>query len=194
MPFDPDAPVTDDVLLARYAAGDTRASAHLTERLLPLVYRVALRMLGDAAEAEDIAQEAMMRLWRVAPQWQSGKARVSTWLYRVAVNLCTDRLRRSTSVSLDEIEEPQDDSRSADDQMQDKTRLDALQLALSDLPDRQRQAVILRHIEGLGNAEIGEIMDIGPRAVESLTARGKRALALALQSQKDALGYTDDGR
>ena len=194
MPFDPDAPVTDDVLLARYAAGDTRASAHLTERLLPLVYRVALRMLGDAAEAEDIAQEAMMRLWRVAPQWQSGKARVSTWLYRVAVNLCTDRLRRSTSVSLDEIEEPQDDSRSADDQMQDKTRLDALQLALSDLPDRQRQAVILRHIEGLGNAEIGEIMDIGPRAVESLTARGKRALALALQSQKDALGYTDDER
>ena len=194
MPFDPDAPVTDDVLLARYAAGDTRASAHLTERLLPLVYRVALRMLGDAAEAEDIAQEAMMRLWRVAPQWQSGKARVSTWLYRVAVNLCTDRLRRSTSVSLDEIEEPQDDSRSADDQMQDKTRLDALQLALADLPERQRQAVILRHIEGLGNAEIGEIMDIGPRAVESLTARGKRALALALQSQKDALGYTDDGR
>ena len=194
MPFDPDAPVTDDVLLARYAAGDTRASAHLTERLLPLVYRVALRMLGDAAEAEDVAQEAMMRLWRFAPQWQSGKARVSTWLYRVAVNLCTDRLRRSTSVSLDEIEEPQDDSRSADDQMQDKTRLDALQLALSDLPDRQRQAVILRHIEGLGNAEIGEIMDIGPRAVESLTARGKRALALALQSQKDALGYTDDGR
>lgn len=194
MPFDPDAPVTDDVLLARYAAGDTRASAHLTERLLPLVYRVALRMLGDAAEAEDVAQEAMMRLWRVAPQWQSGKARVSTWLYRVAVNLCTDRLRRSTSVSLDEIEEPQDDSRSADDQMQDKTRLDALQLALADLPERQRQAVILRHIEGLGNAEIGEIMDIGPRAVESLTARGKRALALALQSQKDALGYTDDGR
>ena len=194
MPFDPDAPVTDDVLLARYAAGDTRASAHLTERLLPLVYRVALRMLGDAAEAEDIAQEAMMRLWRVAPQWQSGKARVSTWLYRVAVNLCTDRLRRSTSVSLDEIEEPQDDSRSADDQMQDKTRLDALQLALADLPERQRQAVILRHIEGLGNAEIGEIMDIGPRAVESLTARGKRALALALQSQKDALGYTDDER
>lgn len=194
MPFDPDAPVTDDVLLARYAAGDVHASVHLTERLLPLVYRLALRMLGDAAEAEDVAQEAMMRLWRVAPQWQSGKARVSTWLYRVAVNLCTDRLRRSTSVSLDEIEEPQDDSRSADDQMQDKTRLDALQLALGDLPERQRQAVILRHIEGLGNAEIGEIMDIGPRAVESLTARGKRALALALQSQKDALGYTDDGR
>lgn len=194
MPFDPDAPVTDDVLLARYAAGDTHAAAHLTERLLPLVYRVALRMLGDAAEAEDVAQEAMMRLWRVAPQWQSGKARVSTWLYRVAVNLCTDRLRRGTSVSMDEIEEPQDDSRSADDQMQDKTRLDALQLALADIPERQRQAVILRHIAGLGNAEIGEIMDIGPRAVESLTARGKRALALALHSQKDALGYTDDGR
>ena len=192
MPFDPDAPVTDDVLLARYAAGDTHASAHLTERLLPLVYRVALRMLGDAAEAEDVAQEAMMRLWRVAPRWQSGKARVSTWLYRVAVNLCTDRLRRSTSVSLDEIEEPQDDSRSADDQMQDKTRLDALQLALADLPERQRQAVILRHIEGLGNAEIGEIMDIGPRAVESLTARAKRGLAAELQAQQPQLGYADE--
>lgn len=192
MPFDPEAPVTDDALLADYAAGDARAAVLLTERLLPLVYRLALRMLGEEAEAEDVAQEAMMRLWRLAPEWRSGEAQVSTWLYRVASNLCTDRLRRRRSVPLDEIDEPRDDSRSVEGRMLDETRHDALQQALAELPDRQRQAVILRHIEGLGNAEIGEIMDIGPRAVESLTARGKRALASALESRKDALGYTDD--
>ena len=193
MPFDPDTPATDDALLADYAAGDKCAAAVLTERLLPLAYRLALRMLGERAEAEDVAQEAMMRLWRIAPDWRSGEAQVSTWLYRVTSNLCTDRLRRRRSVSLDEIAEPVDDKMSAEMRLQNELRVDALQWALGTLPERQRQAVVLRHLEGLGNAEIAKIMDIGPRAVESLTARGKRALALALQDQKDALGYSDDG-
>jgi RNA polymerase sigma-70 factor (ECF subfamily) len=67
-----------------------------------------------------------------------------------------------------------------------------LEEALMQLPDRQRQAVVLRHIEGLGNTEIAQIMDIGPRAVESLTARGKRALTALLSGQRTGLGYTDD--
>lgn len=192
MPFDPDVPVTDDHLLADYAAGDARAAAILSQRLLPGVYRLALRMLADAAEAEDVAQEAMLRLWRIAPKWESGQAKVSTWLYRVTANLCTDRLRRRRAVALEDIAEPLDDAKSAVAQMQHDTRMDALQKALADLPERQRQAVVLRHIEGLGNDEISQIMDVGLRAVESLTARGKKALAEALRSQKDALGYTDD--
>ncbi len=77
--------------------------------------------------------------------------------------------------------------------MMQRQRVDALQAALDDLPERQREAVVLRHIEGLGNPEIAEILDISVEAVESLTARGKRALAKALASQREILGFENDG-
>ena len=77
--------------------------------------------------------------------------------------------------------------------MQRGARAEALQAALMQLPERQRQAVVLRHIEGLGNPEIARIMDIGPRAVESLTARGKRALEAILLDRRAELGLSDDG-
>ncbi len=192
MPFDPFSTRSDADLLALYASGDRKASAELTSRLLPRVYSHASRVLGDASEAEDVAQEAMMRLWRIAPEWRRGDARVSTWLFRVTANLCTDRLRRRRNVPIDDGAELPDDAPSAYARVQELTRRDALQAALAELPDRQRQCVLLRHIEGLANAEIGEILDISPRAVESLTARGKKTLAAILEGQKDALGYEND--
>lgn len=192
MTHDPLAPLSDDDLLAQYAAGDRQAPAYLTQRLLPRVYRLALRLLGDAAEAEDVAQEAMMRLWRIAPQWRSGDAQISTWLYRVTANLCTDRLRKVRPMALEPANEPEDTAPTAAQRLQDAARRDALQNALDLLPDRQRKAVVLRHIEGLGNAEIAAIMEISAEAVESLTARGKRALARHLAAERDALGFEDD--
>jgi len=192
MPFDKHADPTDKALLSQYAAGDGSAAAALTRRLLPRVYRHALRMLGDAAAAEDAAQETMMRLWRVAPDWRSGEAQITTWLFRVTANLCKDRLRKRRALGLDEIAEPPDPAPGVARTMQDRQRHDALQQALQALPDRQRQAVILRHIEGLSNPEIADIMDITPGAVESLTARGKRALADILAGRKSELGYQDD--
>lgn len=181
------------VLLQRYAAGDAVAARLLATALTPRLYGHALRVLGDAAEAEDVAQDAMLRLWRVAPEWRSGEAKVSTWMYRVVANLCTDRLRKRRSTGLDEIEEPADPSAGVEQQMQDAARADALQQALDRLPDRQRQAVVLRHIDGLANPEIAVILETGIEAVESLTARGKRALTQALAGQRDALGYDNDG-
>lgn len=132
-----------------------------------------------------------MRLWRIAPDWRQGEAQVRTWLYRVTANLCTDRLRKRRTVALDEIAEPEDPSPSAAERMQVQARDDALQGALNQLPDRQRQAVVLRHIEGLSNPQIAEIMEIGPRAVESLTARGKQALVALLAGRRAELGYDD---
>jgi len=189
MPYDAETEVGDDALLVLYANGDDRAARILTLRLTPRVFAQAFRMLGDRAEAEDVAQEALMRLWKVAPEWRQGEAKVTTWLYRVTANLCTDRLRKRRSVGIDEIPEPEDDAIGPAEAMQEKARLDALQCALNTLPDRQRQAVILRHIEGLGNPEIAEIMEITVEAVESLTARGKRALAAELAGRKEELGY-----
>ena len=145
----------------------------------------------DPAEAEDVVQEAMLRLWRAAPDWRQGEAQVSTWLYRVVSNLCIDLLRRRRGVGLDEVAEPPDDRPGAEARMQTKARADALQQALATLPDRQRQAVVLRHIEGLGNPEIAEVMEISVEAVESLTARGKRALAAELSARKEELGIVD---
>jgi RNA polymerase sigma-70 factor (ECF subfamily) len=176
-----------------FANGDPGAARELTARLLPKALGHAGRVLGDRAEAEDVAQEAMMRLWRAAAGWrQDGTAEPATWLYRVVANLCVDRLRRAGRT------DPHDDPDIAADgapgieaRMVEADRMAALDAALATLPERQRQAVVLRHIEGLSNPEIAEILDVGVEAVESLTARGKRALAAALAGRREALGYDD---
>ncbi len=187
--------VSDEALMVLYANDDATAARVLTVRLTPRILGYAARMLGgDRAEAEDVAQEAMLRLWRVAPEWRQNEARVSTWAYRVVTNLCTDRLRvrvRRPATPLDDAPEVASDATGAVAGLIEADRMAALQTALSALPDRQRQAVVLRHIEGMTNPEIAVIMDLGVEAVESLTARGKRNLAALLSGQREALGYED---
>ncbi|WP_073252698.1 RNA polymerase sigma factor [Shimia gijangensis] len=192
MPLDAQDEISDDALIVLYANGDSAAARVLTLRLTPRVFSHAYRMLGDRAEAEDVAQEALVRLWKIAPDWRQGEAKITTWLYRVVANLCTDRLRKTRGVALDAVPEPEDDAASAVEMLQNRARMDALQEALNSLSDRQREAVVLRHIDGLGNPDISEIMEISVEAVESLTARGKRALAKALSGRREELGYTDD--
>jgi RNA polymerase sigma factor (sigma-70 family) len=186
------AEVSDEALLVLYANGDPAAARALTLRLTPRVLGYATRLLSDRAEAEDVTQEAMLRLWRVAPAWRQGEAQVTTWLYRVVTNLCTDRLRgrvRRRADALDDAPEVADGAAGAEAGLIEADRMAALQAALDALPDRQRQAVILRHIEGLTNPEIAAVMDIGVEAVESLTARGKRSLAAILSGRREELGY-----
>jgi RNA polymerase sigma-70 factor (ECF subfamily) len=187
----PDA-LPEGRLLALYAAGDRQAARELALRLTPLPLRVATRMLGDRAEAEDVAQEAMLRLWTAAPGWRDGEAKVTTWLYRVTVNLCTDRLRRRRTVPIEDGQDWPSDAPGALADLLERDRMAAFQTALSRLPERQCQAVVLRHLEGLANPEIARIMEIGVEAVESLVSRGKRALAHALSGQREALGYDHD--
>jgi RNA polymerase sigma factor (sigma-70 family) len=185
----------DAALLAAYARGDPAAARLLADRHLPRLLSYASRLLhGDRAEAEDVAQEAMLRLWRIAPDWRDGGAQVATWLYRVATNLCTDRLRRRgrrASVALEDAPEPEDDTPGVEARLIAGERMAAFQAALDALPERQRQAVVLRHIEGLSNPEIAQVMDTGLEAVESLTARGRRALALRLSGQRAELGLQE---
>jgi RNA polymerase sigma-70 factor (ECF subfamily) len=184
-------PLSDDALLVLYARGDADAARVLTGRHLGRVFGFAARLLGDRAEAEDVAQEAMLRMWRVAGDWRAGEAQLSSWLYRVTVNLCTDRQRkaqRRRTEALEEGAEPADPAQGVVAGLLQRERADALQAALADLPERQRQAVVLRHIEGLSNPEIAAILEVGVEAVESLTARGKRALTAALADRRSALG------
>lgn len=191
MAFDAMCDTSDDALMVLYANGDQMAARSLTYRHAPRVLALSKRMLRDQTEAEDVAQEAMVRLWNIAPEWRRGEAKVSTWLYRVTSRLCLDRLRQKKTERLDEIPEPIDESPPVEKRILLQDRASALEHALAYLPERQRLAVTLRHIEELSNPEIAAIMEISVEAVESLTARGKRMLATVLLGQKDKLGLKE---
>ena len=194
MPLDAFTNMSDDALLVLFTNGDPKAAVGLSHRLGPRFFAYGYRLLGDRSEAEDVAQEAMLRLWKMALEWRTAEAKITTWLFRVVSNLCIDRKRRDNNrpMSLDAVADPPDAADSVEGSLQQKARSAALTAALLQLPDRQRQAVILRNIEGLTNPDIAIVMAISVEAVESLTARGKRALSKLLADQKDALGFEND--
>ncbi len=162
----------------------------MSDQLLPGAMRQAYRMLGDQAEAEDVAQDAMLRLWKQATDWRAGEARVSTWLYRVVHNLCIDRIRkRRPQVPVEDAPEPVDPDPSVLDRMAQTEQSKAVAAAIAELPERQRQALILRHFEGMSNPAIGEALECSVEAVESLLARARRALAKKMQEEREAFGY-----
>ncbi|MEO1330160.1 MAG: RNA polymerase sigma factor [Pseudomonadota bacterium] len=183
---DPEA-VIDEALLARFASGDQSAARDLTARHTPRALALAFRMLRDQAEAEDVAQEAMLRAWRIAPDWRPGGAKFSTWLHRVTLNLCYDRLRKKKGAPLEDAPEPEDPTPSVQAQLEEADGAAALRAALDTLPERQRAAIILRHYEERSNPEIAEALEVSVEAVESLLARGRRALRAALEPQRQAL-------
>ncbi len=182
---------TDNVLLIAFANGDRQAAQQLTDRLLPKIYAHAYHRLGNIADAEDVTQEAFLKLWKFAPKWKQDRAQVSTWLYRVVSNLCKDRYRRASLENLGNAQEPIDGTQSAPDKIDEQYRQKALYDAMSMLHENQRLAVQLRHIDELTNPQIAEIMELSVEAVESLTARGKRKLIEILQTHKPELGYND---
>lgn len=188
MAFDEQSDTSDEDLLALYATGDQAAARSLMQRHAPRALALARRMLNDMTEAEDVTQEAMLRLWKIAPDWRSGEAKVSTWLYRITANLCTDRLRKKRGVGLDQAPEIVDETPSAEATMISADRGKALRDAMELLPERQKLALSLRHFEELSNPEIASILETSVEAVESLLSRGRRALAAELSSKRAALG------
>ena len=131
-----------------------------------------------------------LRLWRAAPDWEE-RAALGTWLYRVASNLCIDRLRRRRALTGVELPEIADEAPGAVRRLEADDRAAALQAALAGLPERQRLAIVLRHFEDRSNPEIAEALDLSVEAVESLLARGRRALAAALSGRRAELGYDE---
>ena len=181
---------SDVSLLKEIQGGNHSAFSILVNRHTTRCYNMAFRYLHNQQDAEDIVQQAFLKLWKIAPSWKQDKAQVSTWLYRVVSNLCKDRYRRATLEGMVSVQEPTNESQSPSSKIEEEIRQKALYTAMSLLPQSQRLAVQLRHIDELTNPQIAEIMELSVEAVESLTARGKRKLTKILQSHKSELGYS----
>ena len=185
---------SDAHLLALSSQGDAASFRRLAARHLSPALAVARRLLRDDAEAEDVVQEAMLRLWRQGGGLEIGDAGVRPWLRRVVTNLAIDRMR--SGARTDVVEEPpeQSDPPAQLEALEAGERTVRIDRALKRLPERQRQALVLFHYEGLSQAEVGTEMGISDEAVESLLARGRRALksALAPQWQAQMPGNDDE--
>jgi RNA polymerase sigma-70 factor (ECF subfamily) len=170
----------DEALLVQVADGDPAAVRALVGRKLPRILMLAQRMLADPAEAEDVAQEAFLRVWKQAPKWRPGTARFDTWLHRVTLNLCYDRLRRRREIATDTPPEQIDEGLAPDRGLMAQDTGVRVNQALQRLPDRQREAIVLCHYQELGNIEAAAAMGVSVEALESLLSRGRRSLRAAL--------------
>ncbi|WP_271185124.1 RNA polymerase sigma factor [Maricaulis virginensis] len=177
---DPAGEPDDADLIVRVGRGDRSAARLLMLRNLPRVLGLARRMLNDEMEAEDIAQETFIRVWKAAPRWQAGSAQVSTWMCRIAINLCYDRLRRRREVLTDTPPEQIDGAPDAETAMTRAQSGDRIAAAMAQLPDRQRQALELVHFQEMSNIDAADIMSVSVEAMESLLARGRRKLKAIL--------------
>jgi RNA polymerase sigma-70 factor (ECF subfamily) len=178
--------------MARAGRGDKTAFAVLVRRHLARATAIAQRILGNRSDAEEVVQEAFLRCWQKAPDWQPAespgnaakvgeRAQFATWLYRVLTNLCLDRRRRPQPVELEaagEIADTRDDGFAQTVRGEIGKRVAE---AMAKLPDRQRAALALCYYEDLGNIEAAAALDISIGALESLLVRGRRAL-------RDSLG------
>ncbi|MGI9415845.1 MAG: sigma-70 family RNA polymerase sigma factor [Hyphomicrobiales bacterium] len=191
----PSAKARDAGLARRIAERDGEALSQVLDEQFTRVFAVARRMVGNDTDAEDIAQDVFLRLWRVPPDLSDERALLSTWLYRVTSNLSFDWLRRKRPEPLDDRQEmpgtePAPDASAAGHQV--ARQVDA---ALAGLPDRQRLALALTYYEGLTNTETADVMETSVEAVESLLARARRGVRGTLDGQwrdlLDAIGDMD---
>lgn len=184
----------DEDLVCRIGAGDKRAAAELVRRHLPKMVGIGRRMLGDQAEAEDVAQEVFLRVWKHAATWKPGQAKFETWMHRVAMNLCLDRLRRNGRQGGEVPADYPDAGASATRALDDRQRRDRVREALLALPERQRAALVLCYYQERTNIEAAEILGVSVEALESLLARARRTLKTSLAAERaDLLNGIETG-
>ena len=179
----PEAIRHDQVLMTSIAAGDQGAFATLVNRESSRLLRFARSLLAaNPAEAEEVVQEAMLRLWQQAPSWEPN-GRGSTWLHQVAYRLCIDNIRRRRpTVEIETIEEAlPDDGTGADQRLIRMDEVGAVRAAIERLPERQKTALLLCHFQDMSQAEASAIMGIGESAYESLLARARRRLRVLIE-------------
>jgi RNA polymerase sigma-70 factor, ECF subfamily len=178
-----DAP--DTTLVAWSASGDRRAFDEIVLRHGPFALRVAARLIPDKRAAEDVVQEAMVRAWSQSSQFDAERARFTTWLYRIVVNLCIDHQRRVQPQSLSDDFDPVDPAPGAAELLEDRERDATLARELRKLPARQRAAMTLVYDEGLSGVEAARVLGLSAKAVERLLARARAYLRAVLQPHQE---------
>jgi RNA polymerase sigma-70 factor, ECF subfamily len=168
-------PDADARLLAAAAVGDQSAFARLVERHYPVVYRVVQRVMNGHTDAEDVTQEAFLRLWRNPTQLREAGA-TRGWLVRVASNLAMDAYRRKRPAHLDEAADVADGSAAGEQRLDQNTVAARMHQAIAALPERQRLALTLVQFEHMSNAAAAQVLEISVEALESLLARARRSL------------------
>jgi RNA polymerase sigma-70 factor, ECF subfamily len=183
----------DKELLDRLADGDETAFRLLVERHIDRAYAIALRIAGNAADAEDVVQDTMLKVWTHRGRWQHGRAKFSTWLYRVVSNRCIDLRRKPRNENVDAVPEVADGRPDASSVIERNEVNVLLEAAMQRLPEQQRVAVILSYHEDMSNGEIAEVMDTTVAAVESLLKRGRQQLRELLRRHERDLrtAFTD---
>src|SRR5215471_13153302 len=166
---------SDEELMLRIATGDEPAFRMLAGRYAPLALRLARRVMGSSADAEEIVQEALLRLWVNAPRWRP-LAAFRTWFYRVVLNLCLSRRRRAPFLPLEAAGDPADPAAQPDAALERRQADRLVAAAIGELPDRQRAAIVLTYHEGFSNAEAAAVLDTSIAGLESLLVRAKRTL------------------
>lgn len=180
--------MTDEELMLAVCNGDHNAYQAIVKKHLQPISHYAFRMLGNSKDTEEISQETFLRLWLNAARWDSSKANLSTWLHRIAHNLCIDYSRRHRHTLMQSETHTQKDVEDYSTELAAQQVIDTgasidahavtrkLQLALQELPESQSSALMLCHYQGFSNKEAAAIMDISVKALESAIARAKRAL------------------
>ena len=169
----------DDALIMAAGNGDQQAFNRLVQRHSPKLYAIVFRYVRSREDADEIVQEAFWKTWKMAPKWQPGRAKFSTWLYQVAVNSSIDVLRkgkRRPEITLDNFSDMEGPDRSADAVIEGSQSLALMQQAIDRLPDKQRLAILLSTHEEKSNIEIASIMGKSEGAVEQLLVRARRSL------------------
>ncbi len=176
------APISDQVLMAKTAEGDREAFDTLAARYLLRLRRAALRVLGDPAAAEDVAQDALLRAWTRARSYDPAQAAVATWLHRITVNAAIDRVR-ATRPSVAVPDNLHDTAPAADTMIAVQQRSQLLAEAIATLPDRQRTALVLTYDQGWSGQDAARALKVSTRALEGLLHRGRKVLRAYLEAR-----------
>lgn len=186
---------SDAALLAAAVRRDATAFAILVGRYEKQVFRVVWRLTKGHTDAEDITQEVFLRLWRNPGQLREAGA-LKSWLMRVASNLAMDRFRAKPMQDLDQAAEVGDGKPTAEEQMTKTWTTKRIDEAIAALPERQKLALTLVHFEQIGNIKAASAMEVSVDALESLLARARRSLKLALAADREMLfaGLVDEGQ
>jgi len=184
----PDPSDTEASLLAQAQAGDVGAFERLSGAYADRVFMLALRLLGDRTEAEDVTQEVMLRAWQGITRFR-GQSSYFTWLYRIAVNEANRALQRRSrrppgvALGADELQLPASAALDPSRQAENSELRRALGQALAELPPPLRTALVLRDVEGLSTQEAAEIAGIGQAAFKSRLHQARLRVRAALGDQ-----------